>query len=184
MLLSNCKVSASEDLFPCNSNDKNSTAQANPAGKVRFSATTMEGSAKSSYFVTMTDRRSRLASLRVVPNKSPQVVRKANARGLRSQNAPPVRTITTNNGREFAEHEQRAASLNTKTDFAGPYSSWERGSNENMKGLIRQYFPKGTDFRTIPPAALAHVERKLKNRPRKCPAFKTPIEVYYSPDNI
>lgn len=144
---------------------------------------TMEGSAKSGYFVTMTDRRSRLASLRVVPNKSAQVVRKAMVRGLKSHSVHPVRTITTDNGKEFAEHEQLAASLNTKTYFANPYSSWERGSNENMNGLIRQYFPKGTDFRTISPAALAHVERKLNNRPRKCLAFKTPMEVYYSPDN-
>lgn len=144
---------------------------------------TMEGSGKSGYFVTMTDRRSRLASLRVVRTKSAEVVRKAMTNGLKRHCGHPVRTITTDNGKEFAEHEQLGASLNAKTYFANPYSSWERGSNENMNGLVRQYFPKGTDFKTITPAALAHTERKLNNRPRKCLAFKTPIEVFYSPDH-
>lgn len=143
---------------------------------------TMEGSGKSGHLVTMTDRRSRLAALRVATNKSATVVRKAIIRGLKRHEGHPVRTITTDNGKEFAEHEQLGITLKAKTFFAKPYRSWERGSNENMNGLIRQYFPKGTDFKTITPAALACVERKLNNRPRKCLGFKTPMEVYYSPN--
>ena len=143
---------------------------------------TMEGRGKSGYLVTMTDRRSRLASVRVVRNKSAPQVRKAITQGLKSVKGPPVRTITTDNGKEFAEHETLARSLQAKTYFANPYSSWERGSNENMNGLLRQYYPKGTDFRTITPASLAHIERKLNNRPRKCLGFQTPVEVHYSPN--
>jgi IS30 family transposase len=143
---------------------------------------TMEGRGKSGYLVTMTDRRSRLASVRVVRNKSAPQVRKAITQGLKSVKGPPVRTITTDNGKEFADHETLARSLHAKTYFANPYSSWERGSNENMNGLLRQYYPKGTDFRTITPASLAHIERKLNNRPRKCLGFQTPVEVHYSPN--
>ena len=90
-------------------------------------------------------RRSRLASLRVVRTKSAKVVRKAMTKGLKRHSGHPVRTITTDNGKEFAEHEQLGASLNAKTYFANPYSSWERGSNENMNGLVRQYFPRASE---------------------------------------
>ncbi|MCA9037834.1 MAG: IS30 family transposase [Planctomycetaceae bacterium] len=144
---------------------------------------TMEGASKSGYIVTMTDRRSRLASIRVVPNKSASIVRKAMVRGLRSLNKPPVLSMTTDNGKEFAEHELFSASLNVPCYFPNPYSSWERGSNENMNGLLRQHFPKGTNFKLITPAALAHVQRKLNDRPRKCLGFKTPMEVHYTPNN-
>lgn len=90
-----------------------------------------------------------------------------------------IKTITLDNGLEFAEHEQMAYELDTDIYFAHPYSSWERGINENTNGLIRQYFPKGTDFSCITDAQLQHVMDRLNNRPRKTRGCRTPNEMFY-----
>jgi IS30 family transposase len=85
-----------------------------------------------------------------------------------------VHTITSDNGKEFAYHEQIAAGLDCDFYFAHPYHSWERGLNENTNGLLRQYFPKSTDFKTVRAAAVKQSVDRLNNRPRKTLAFKTP----------
>ena len=85
-----------------------------------------------------------------------------------------VRTITSDNGKEFAYHEQIAAGLACDFYFAHPYRSWERGLNENTNGLLRQYFPKSTDFKTISAKAVTLSMNQLNDRPRKTLAFKTP----------
>ena len=86
-------------------------------------------------------------------------------------------TMTTDNGKEFALFKELEKNLGLKVYFAHPYTSWERGLNENTNGLIRQYFPKGTDFSKVSHQAVAEVERKLNNRPRKCLGYRTPEEV-------
>jgi IS30 family transposase len=86
-------------------------------------------------------------------------------------------TMTTDNGKEFALFKELEASLGLKVYFAHPYTSWERGLNENTNGLIRQYFPKQTDFAKVSHQAVAKVEWKLNNRPRKCLGYRTPEEV-------
>jgi IS30 family transposase len=85
-----------------------------------------------------------------------------------------VHTITSDNGKEFAYHEQIAAGLACDFYFAHPYHSWERGLNENTNGLLRQYFPKSTDFKNVSAAAVKQSVDELNNRPRKTLAFKTP----------
>jgi transposase, IS30 family len=85
-----------------------------------------------------------------------------------------VHTITSDNGKEFAYHEKIAAALECDFYFAHPYHSWERGLNENTNGLLRQYFPKSTDFKTVSVAAVKKSVDQLNNRPRKTLAFKTP----------
>jgi transposase, IS30 family len=85
-----------------------------------------------------------------------------------------VRTITSDNGKEFAYHEEIAAGLECDFYFAHPYHSWERGLNENTNGLLRQYFPKSTDFKTVSAKTLKASVDELNNRPRKTLAFKTP----------
>ena len=89
----------------------------------------------------------------------------------------PVRTITTDNGSEFAAHEIIARELSTTVYFAHPYSSWEKGAIENMNGLIRQYIPKKSDFRGISNQFIVHVMQKLNNRPRKKNQFTKPIDM-------
>jgi len=85
-----------------------------------------------------------------------------------------VHTITSDNGKEFAYHEQIAAELESDFYFAHPYYPWERGLNENTNGLMRQYFPKSTDFKIVNAVAIKQSVDKLNNRLRKTWAFKTP----------
>ena len=86
------------------------------------------------------------------------------------------RTLTFDNGTEFAGHQWLTRQLELPIDFANPYASYERGSNENCNGLIRQFFPKGTDFKTISHDAVAKVEDSLNNRPRKRLDYLSPYE--------
>lgn len=87
-----------------------------------------------------------------------------------------LHSITADNGKEFAYHEQVSQDLETAFYFAHPYSSWERGVNENTNGLIRQYFPKKTDFKTVTDEEVYNVMEKLNNRPRKTLGFRTPFQ--------
>ena len=89
-------------------------------------------------------------------------------------------TITGDNGVEFANRESIAKSLKASFYFAHPYSSWERGLNENTNGLIRQYLPKGTNFADIDHNKLAIIARKLNNRPRKTLGYAIPNEVFHN----
>lgn len=85
-------------------------------------------------------------------------------------------SITYDNGTENAGHSMVNRSLGTKSYFAHPYHSWERGSNENINGLIRRFIPKKTDLRLVTEEQLANIEHKLNNRPRKCLNYYTPFE--------
>lgn len=98
--------------------------------------------------VSITERVHRLTYLCKVETKDAVSVEQAIVRTLRSTGLP-VLTITADNGREFGNHENIANRLESEFYFAHPYSSWERGANENSNGLVRQFFPKGTDFTTI-----------------------------------
>lgn len=89
-----------------------------------------------------------------------------------------VATITSDNGREFAAHEKVTRLLTADFYFAHPYSSWERGTNENTNGLIRQYFPKDRDFRTITDDEIKTAMRRLNHRPRRRHGFKSPYQVF------
>lgn len=95
-----------------------------------------------------------------------------------------MRTITSDNGKEFAKHKSISEELGIDYFFANPYCSWERGSNENLNGLVRQYFPKGYDFGLITPEKVIEVVNILNNRPRKRYKYKTPNEVYLQKLNI
>jgi transposase, IS30 family len=89
-----------------------------------------------------------------------------------------VETITNDNGKEFADHEMVAKKLDTTVYFCHPYSSFERGINENTNGLIRQYFPKKSSFKNLSEDDVQRVADKLNNRPRRCLNFSTPLEVF------
>lgn len=92
-----------------------------------------------------------------------------------------VATMTCDNGKEFARHAQVAEQLEAKAYFAHPYHAWERGLNENPNGLIRQYFPKGSDFAKLTGKALQRVEALLNSRPRKCLAYQTSNDIFLPP---
>lgn len=91
----------------------------------------------------------------------------------------PMKTITFDNGLEFADHGRMSEALDVDIYFAHPYSSWERGANENTNGLIRQYFPKGMDLSTVTEKDIQFVMDRLNNRPRETLGWKTPNEVLW-----
>ena len=87
-------------------------------------------------------------------------------------------TLTYDRGKEMAEHERLAQQLAIRVFFADPYSPWQRGTNENTNGLLRQYLPKGTDLSSYTQRKLNAIAHRLNTRPRKCLNFATPLEVY------
>ena len=89
-------------------------------------------------------------------------------------------TLTLDNGLEFANHANISKITHCNIYFAEPYKSWQRGLNENTNGLIRQYFPKGTNFRDVENYTIKDVENKLNDRPRKSLNYSTPNEVLAS----
>ena len=141
-----------------------------------WEADTNIGRAHRGAIVSLVERKSKLTRLAKVSHKTAELV----GRAIRAQLGPLiVHTITSDNGREFAEHEQMAAHLKADFYFAHPYASWERGLNENTNGLVRQYFPKKSDFSKIRERDVERVVERLNNRPRKTLGYKTPNEVYF-----
>ena len=126
--------------------------------------------------LTINDRASGMLKMTKVASKESAVVTKAIVE-LLDDWKPFLKTITADNGKEFAGHETVSELLGVDYYFAHPYHSWERGSNENLNGLVRQYFPKGSDFRPISVHDVKNIENKLNNRPRKRFNFKSPIFV-------
>jgi IS30 family transposase len=88
------------------------------------------------------------------------------------------KTFTYDRGSEMARHQELTAATGIKVYFCDPHSPWQRGSNENINGLVRQFLPKGMDLSTVTPQALAYIESALNDRPRKVLGFRTPREVY------
>lgn len=126
--------------------------------------------------LTICDRASGMLKMRKVRSKQAKEVAKAMVQELEDWK-PYLKTITADNGKEFANHEYVAENLNIDYYFARPYHSWERGSNENLNGLIRQYFKKSTDFTAITMEQVKEIEKKLNTRPRKRFQFENPIFV-------
>ena len=91
-----------------------------------------------------------------------------------------VKTITSDNGKEFADHKKLRQQIFSTFFFADAYASWQRGTNENTNGLIRDFLPKGCDFRQVSDQDIQMIEDKLNNRPRKRLGFKTPNQVFYN----
>ncbi|MGB6423613.1 MAG: IS30 family transposase [Anaerolineales bacterium] len=127
--------------------------------------------------VTLIERKSRLVFMRKVEQRTAGAVEDAIIH-LLDPWTYDVHTITADNGKEFAHHEQISKILKTEFYFAHPNAAWERGSNENANGLIRQYFPKKQSFDNITNEDTELVMYLLNNRPRKCLDFNTPIEVF------
>lgn len=129
--------------------------------------------------VTIVDRRTRFVVVEQVASKHAQGVADSLIRGLQGTGRP-VHTITADNGKEFAQHQRVAKTLKAKFFFARPYASWERGTNENTNGLLRQYFPKDRDFTTITQKEINFAVNELNHRPRKTLGFRTPHELFFA----
>jgi len=129
--------------------------------------------------VTIVERVSKFTLIKKVDSKHAETVTAA-AIALLAPYRDKTLTITADNGKEFAGHEQIKEHLNTEVYFAHPYHSWERGLNENTNGLIRQYFAKGSRFDSITDEEVEAVMHKLNHRPRKTLDYKTPHAVFFA----
>ncbi len=129
--------------------------------------------------VTVVDRMSKFALIKKVESKQAKEVTKALIEMLLPLK-PITKTITSDNGKEFAYHKEVTEALDTDFCFPHPHSSWERGLNEHTDGLIRQYLPKKTDFTQISKEEIITIQEKLNHRPRKVLGYRTPYEVFFT----
>jgi transposase, IS30 family len=139
---------------------------------------TMLGKDRKQALVTLTERKSCFTFLGKVSQRSAQAVQDQIHRLLLPVK-DKVYTLTSDHGKEFAYHEQIAQLLQLKYYFAHPYAAWERGTNENTNGLLRQYFPKKHALQLVANKDLNHAMSRLNFRPRKSLRFKTPFEVFH-----
>lgn len=141
-----------------------------------FERDTVLGKRGGPLFVTIVERKSGYAFIKQVKKLNAEAVHKATVSALRKEE---VKTITNDNGIEFAFHKRTAKDLKTKIYFSRSYAAWERGANENLNGLLRQYFPRKTAIPELTAGQVRAIERKLNTRPRKRLGFKTPWEIYH-----
>ncbi len=140
---------------------------------------TIFGKDQKSFLLTLTDKATKFEIIRKIPNKEAATV-VAEIEKIIATTLLPFKTITPDNGPEFAYHEQLEEITGAKVYFAHPYSSWERGLNEHQNGLIRDFYPKQSDFRDTPDRDITRVENNLNNRPRKSLGFLTPAEAMFN----
>jgi IS30 family transposase len=141
----------------------------------------IKGAGNASAIGTLVERTTRLVVLVKLPHPNPATaahVLQAFSDKLNAISSPMRKSLTYDRGREMAEHVQLTENTGMKVYFCDPYSPWQRGSNENTNGLLRQYFPKGTDLSGYTQEQLDAVADKLNARPRMTLGYRTPLEVY------
>lgn len=142
-----------------------------------FEADTVVGEKGKACFLTLTDRKSRYLICRKLEKKSSECVREAMIEALADQ---PLFSVTPDRGKEFSKHSEVTKALGVEFYFPPPHHPWERGTNENTNGLLREYFPKGQDLTNVNDQYLQEKVTELNNRPRKCLGYRTPAEIYFS----
>jgi transposase, IS30 family len=141
-----------------------------------FERDTIVGERHKSRILTIVDRRSRLTLMAKLTNHLPEETHRATVNLLKNEK---VWSITNDNGLEFSSHEKTSYELKAPVYFTTPYTSQERGTNENTNGLIRQYFPKSTDLNLISDERIKEVQNLLNFRPRKTLGYLSPHEVHH-----
>jgi len=137
------------------------------------------GAMNKSAIGTLVERVTRLTFLVKLQGKDAESVRKAFAEEFNCLPAGLKKTLTYDQGQEMAQHKLFTKDTNITVYFAHPHSPWERGTNENTNDLVRQFFPKGTDFNKVSKEQLKKVQEQLNDRPRKVHNFYTPNEVFF-----
>jgi len=127
---------------------------------------------------TFVERKSRLYTALKIPDRTADFMKKAICQLYRSLPAGAFKTGTTDRGKEFACYHSIATKLGLPLYFADPYSSWQRGSNENSNGLLREFYPKKTNLTLVKQQDLIHNLFLINSRPRKCLGWKSPIQVF------
>ncbi len=139
---------------------------------------TVEGAKGSGHITTHVERKSRYLIAAKLADKTAAVTTQAVTLAFRKIPVALRHTLTLDNGKEFASFSDIERRTGLTIYFADPYSAWQRGANENTNGLLRRYFPKGMDFRSVTEKTLAQAVKKLNHRPRKCLGYQTPHEVF------
>jgi IS30 family transposase len=144
---------------------------------------TLEGKKGSGCLATHVERKSRYLLASKLNDKKAESVTLQSIKAF--LNVPPKnrQTLTLDNGKEFVLFQEIEINTGLTVYFADPYSAWQRGTNENTNGLLRQYFPKGINFKTVTEKDLAVAVKKLNHRPRKCLGYQTPHEVFWQRSN-
>ena len=137
---------------------------------------TVYGGVGKGLIVSLVDRKTRLLRIGLLKSRTAEDTRLVIEKLLKGL---PVKSISLDNGSEFSEFQKLEESLSTLVYFAEPHKPWQRGTNENTNDIIRFFFPKGFDFRTVTDDEIQLVENIINNRPRKCLDWKTPAEVFY-----
>jgi transposase, IS30 family len=143
-----------------------------------WEADLVKGAGNRSAVATIVERVSRLTIIAALPDAKASSVLAALTQALGQQPAGMCRTLTYDRGTEMAQHEELAKRLKIDVYFCDPHAPWQRGTNENTNGLIRQYLPKGTDLSVYPQTYLNDIARALNTRPRRALGFLTPLEKY------
>ena len=136
---------------------------------------TVYGAVGKGLLVTLVDRKSKLLRMGLLVKRSAEETRLVIEKRLKGL---PVKSISLDNGSEFSEFRKLEQDLSTLVYFAEPHKPWQRGTNENTNDIVRFFFPKGFDFRTITDEDIQFVEDLINNRPRACLNWKTPAEVF------
>lgn len=139
-----------------------------------FEGDTVVGHKHKGVLLTFADRMTRLSIIRPHVNRKSNLMAQSSIQALKGHE---VHTITYDNGKEFAKHKEVSEALYADIYFAKPYASYQRGTNENMNGLIRQYLPKSVRLDTVSIEQTQFIEHRLNNRPRKVLGYQTPLEV-------
>jgi IS30 family transposase len=147
-----------------------------------FEGDTVLGPPGTGGLATLVCRKSRLTIIVKVRSKNADHVHAKVKQRVQQLDDEHRHSITFDNGTEFARCQRLEKHLGIQLYFADPGCPYQRGTNENTNGLIRQYFPKGTDFRDISHPEVRRVENRLNNRPRACLGFRTPLEVFFEKD--
>jgi len=136
----------------------------------------MVSSRNTTVLYTLVERKTRMVRLVRVRGRDGERTARAITRKLRPLPGRARRTLTLDNGIEHIRHEKVTRAIGIRCYFCDPYSAWQRGTNENRNGIVRRYFPKGTDFARLTQAEIGQVELAINTRPMKCLGFKTPLE--------
>lgn len=166
------KIKISNDI-----KDRPSGAE-NRSRRGHWEADTVIGKAGKACLVTLVDRKTRFLLGGKAEAKTADAVNKVMIEALKNE---PLKSITPDRGKEFSKHEDVTAELDkVKFYFPLPHQPWQRGTDENTNGLLREYFPKGQDITDVPAEYIQQVYDEINHRPRKCLGYKTPYEAYYS----
>jgi IS30 family transposase len=141
---------------------------------------TMIGGNHAGVLITHVDKASKFLIAGLAKNKTAKQINKITSELFKKVAQEKLKTFTCDNGKEFSGHQELSQILAADFYFATPYHSWERGLNEHTNGLLRQFFPEGTNFQILKPEEVEKAVALLNHRPRKSLDYRTPYEVFYN----